>query len=179
MKASRIITILIGIVMIVTGIYCLFTPVMTYMTLGYIVGFNMVADAIGGIVTWSSRKKEGEADGWTLAGAIISLLFGVVLLGSTAMQLAVDAVIVYIAAAWLVVIGILRIVHASRVHKLRKALDAEIIGKRWWLMMLIGILLVIGGVLSFINPTGLIIAIGILFGLNIIVAGAHLIAVAA
>ena len=106
-------------------------------------------------------------------------MFGIVLLGSTALQLVVDMAIVYIAAAWLVVIGILRIVHAARVRKLRKALDAEILGKRWWLMMLIGILLVIGGILSFINPTGLIIAIGILFGLNIIVAGAHLIAVAA
>lgn len=179
MKASRIITLLLGIVMIITGVYCLFTPMMTYMTLGYIVGFNMVMDAIGGIVTWSDRKKAGQADGWTLAGAIISLVFGIVLLGSTALQLVVDAVIVYIAAAWLIVIGILRIVHAAKVHKLRKALDAEILGKRWWLMMLIGILLVIGGILSFINPTGLIIAIGILFGLNIIVAGANLIAVAA
>ena len=179
MKTSSVITCILGIVMIITGGYCLFTPVMTYMTLGYIVGFNMIVDAIGGIITWSARKKAGEADGWTLAGAIASLIFGLVLLASTALQLVVDMAIVYIAAAWLVVIGILRIVHASKVHKLRKALDAEILGKRWWLMMLIGILLVIGGVLSFANPTGLIVAIGIHFGLNIIVAGANLIAVAA
>lgn len=179
MRTSRIVAFILGIVMIVSGVYCLFTPVMTYMTLGYIVGINMIIDAIGGIITWSDRKKAGRADGWTLGGAIASLVFGIVLLTSAAMQLVVDMTIVYIAAAWLVVIGVIRIIHACKVHKLRKALDAEVLGKRWWLMLLIGILLVVCGILSFINPTGLIIAIGINFGLNIIVAGANLIAVAA
>ncbi len=69
MKASKVITIILGAVMIVTGVYCLLTPAITYLSLGYIVGFNMVLDAIGGIATWSDRKKKGAADGWTLAGA--------------------------------------------------------------------------------------------------------------
>ena len=179
MRASRILTLLFGIAMIACGIYCLFTPVMTYMTLGYIVGVNMVIDALGGILTWSDRKKAGRADGWTLAGAIASLIFGIGLITSTALQLVVDMTIVYIAAAWLVILGIIRIIHACKLHKVRKALDAEILGRRWWLILLIGILMVAGGIFSFVNPTGLIVAIGINFGLNIIVAGANLIAVAA
>ncbi|MBR1842763.1 MAG: DUF308 domain-containing protein [Oscillospiraceae bacterium] len=179
MKAGKIITIILGIVMIATGIYCLFTPAMTYLSVGYVVGINMVLDAIGGIIAWSERKKSGSADGWELAGAIASLVFGIILLGSAAMQLVVDMVIVYIAAAWLVVIGAIRIVRSTKLRKFHKVLDTEILGKRWWAVMLTGILLVVCGVLSFANPTGLMIAIGVNFGINIIAAGVSLITTAA
>lgn len=179
MRTSRIITFILGIFMILTGIYCLFNPAMTYMTLGYVVGINMIVDAVGGIIVWHERKKEGSADGWALAGAIASLVFGVILIGSTALQLIVDMTIVYLAAIWLIVIGIIRIILANKLHKVRTALDAEILGRRWWLVMIAGILLVICGVLSLFNPSGLIVAIGIHFGLNIIIAGANMIAVAA
>ena len=50
----------------------------------------------------------GEADGWMLAGAIVSLAFGLVLLASGALQLGVDL--------WIVVVGILRIARASRLR---------------------------------------------------------------
>ena len=179
MKASKVITIILGAVMIVTGVYCLFTPAMTCLSLGYIVGFNMVLDSIGGIATWSDRKKKGTADGWTLAGAIASLVFGIVLLGSTAMQLVVDMMIVYIAAAWLVVTGIIRIIRASKLRKIHKEFQTHRLGKRWWIILLTGILLVVCGALSFANPSGLMVAIGINFGINIIAAGASLIATAA
>ena len=178
MKTNRIITLILGIIMVITGVYCLFTPAITYMTIGYIVGFDMVIDSIGGILLWRDRKKEGTADKWALAGAIASLVFGVVLLVSTAAQLIVDMVIVYLAAIWLIVLGIIRIILASKLHKVRKALDAQILGRRWLPIMIVGILLVVCGVMSLFNPSGLIIALGINFGLNIIVAGANLITVA-
>ena len=170
---------ILGAFMIVTGVYCLLTPAMTYLALGYIVGFNMVLDAIGGIAAWSDRKKAGEADGWTLAGAVVSLAFGLVLLGSAAMQLVVDMMIVYMAAAWLVAIGVIRIIRSVRLRRIHQKLQTELLGKRWWIVMLTGILLVMCGVMSFANPSGLMVAIGINFGINIIVAGASLIAIAA
>ena len=162
-----------------TGVYCLFTTAMTYMTLGYVVGINMILDAVGGIVLWHERKKLGDADGWALAGAIASLVFGIILTASTAMQWIVDMAVVYLAAIWLVMIGIIRIIFSLRLHKVRKALDAEIFGRRWWLILIAGILLVVCGVLSLFNPSGWIVAIGIHFGLNIIIAGVNLIAIAA
>ena len=69
-------------------------------------------------------------------------------------------------------------IQASKLHKVKKALDAEYLGRRWWLVMPIGILLIVSGVLILFNPSGLIIAIGINFGLNIIVTVANLIAAA-
>lgn len=76
------------------------------------------------------------------------------------------------------ILGIIRIILASKLHKVRKGLDAQILGRRWLPIMIVGILLVVCGVMSLFNPSGLIIALGIIFGLNIIVAGANLITVA-
>lgn len=58
--------------MILAGVYCLLQPAMTYMTLGYVVGVNMLMDAIGNVLLWHERKKEGSADGWALAGTLAS-----------------------------------------------------------------------------------------------------------
>ena len=179
MSLSRIVTFILGILMIMTGMFCLMNPAITYMTLGYIIGINMIVDAIGCIVIWNERKNQGESDGWMLAGAILSLLFGIALIGSNAMQIAVDMIIVYIAAIWLILIGIISVVLSNRLRTFQNAPGSEDIGKRWWLPLITGVLLIICGVLGFVNPAGLIVAIGIQMGLTIIILGVNLIAVSA
>ena len=57
MKTNRLITLILGIIMVITGVYCLFTLAITYMTIGYIVGFDMVIDSIGGILLCLSSEK--------------------------------------------------------------------------------------------------------------------------
>ncbi len=179
MRTSRLITFILGIFMILTGVYCLFNPAMTYMSLAYVIGVNMIIDSVGGIILWHERKKAGLADGWGLAEAIVSLVCGIALNVSMALQLIVDMMIVYMAAAWLIVIGIIRIILAVKLRGINRALGAQIPGRHWWLVLIAGILLILCGILSLFNPAGLIVAIGIHFGLNIIIAGATMIAVAA
>ena len=48
----KILAIILGILMIVSGIYCLCTPGLTFLAVGWIIGFNMVADAIGALMGW-------------------------------------------------------------------------------------------------------------------------------
>ena len=118
------------------------------------------------------------ADGWTLAGAIVSLIFGIVLLGSNAMQLSVDLFVAYMAAIWLIVIGILRLIRSSRLHQFHKTFDTKVIAKRWWVVMLNGILLIVLGILSIMNPSITAFAIGTMMGLNVLFAGINLISTA-
>ncbi len=176
--ANRVFVFIIGLLMVIGGVYCLFTPKMTYMALGYVIGFNMIIDAIGGIIIWIQRKKQKAADNWALAGAIVSLIFGILLIGNDLLQIAVDMTIVYIAAVWMIVLGVVRIMLSHQLHRIRRELDAQILGRKWWLVMILGILMIAAGVFSLFNPTGLIIAIGINFGINIIIAGANMIAAA-
>ncbi|MBO5567869.1 MAG: DUF308 domain-containing protein [Clostridia bacterium] len=174
----KIVSVILGILMIASGIYCLATPGITFLAVGWIIGFNMIADAIGNIITWKDRKEEGMADGWTLAGAIVSLIFGIVLLGSNAMQLSVDLFVAYMAAIWLIVIGILRLIRSSRLHQFHKTFDTKIIARRWWVVMLNGILLIVLGILSMMNPSITAFAIGTMIGLNVLFAGINLISTA-
>ncbi len=179
MSLSRIVTFILGIFIIMTGMFCLMNPAITYMTLGYIIGINMIVDAIGCIVIWNEKKKQGESDGWMLAGAILSFLFGIALISSNAMQIAVDMMIVYVAAVWLILTGIISVVLSNRLRTFHNAPGSEDIGKRWWIPLITGVLLIICGVLGFVSPAGLIVAIGIQMGLTIIVVGVNMIAVSA
>lgn len=174
----KIIAVILGILMIVSGIYCLCTPGLTFLAVGWIIGFNMVADAIGNIFTWKGRKDEGLADGWTLAGAIVSLIFGILLLGSNLLQLSVDLFVVRMAAIWVIVIGIFRLIRAFRLRRFHKALNTQIIARRWWVVMINGILLIAVGVIGLMNPGITAVAIGALMGWHVVVAGINLISTA-
>lgn len=178
MKASRVIALILGVLVVIGGIYCLMTPGLTYLSLAWLLGLIMVVDGIANIVTWFELRKEGASNGWALAAAIVSVVLGVIVLGSYAAQLAVDLFIAYMLAAWLIVSGIARILFGWRMRKLHKTFDTLVIGKNWWAAFILGILLVVVGVLSLFNPTALMLATGMMIGLAIIISGVSVIALA-
>ena len=175
---AKILSIILGVLMIGSGIYCLATPGLTFMTLGVIIGFDMIADAIGNIFTWKERRDRGLADGFTLAGAIVSLIFGLMLLGSGVMQLSVDLFVAYAAANWLIVIGILRLVRSIKLQQINQTADANEGTRLWWVVLINGILLILLGVMSMMNPSITALAIGTMMGLNVLFAGISLISLA-
>ena len=79
----------------------MFTPGITFLTLGYVVGLSIIFDGVSRIINWFEIHREAKVSGWVLASAILSLIFGFMLVGSEALQLAVDAFIVYMAIAWM------------------------------------------------------------------------------
>ena len=170
----KVITIILGILLAVGGIYCMFAPVATYAALGAVIGVAMIVEGVGSIVTWNSLRKAGLASGWTLAGAIISLVLGIVLLGSYAMQFAIDVFIAYFIAIWLVVAGITRVVSAIG---MRNSLGKE--GARGWIIQVVlGVLIAILGVLCVFNPLSIAAGVGLMLGVSIVLTGAALIAAA-
>lgn len=171
----KILSVLLGIVMIVCGISCMATPAMTYLVIAWIIGFNMVFDAIGNIATWNRRRKAGIADGWSLASAIISLCFGVILLISDALQLTVDIFLVYFASVWLLSQGILRISMSIKLQRVHSALNTEVVGRKWWVVLLMGILMVAVSIFCFIYPGTMAVAIGACMGMAVLVSGCNLV----
>ena len=59
-------------------------------------------------------------------------------------------------------------------HHLHKELHTETIAKHWWLVMLSGILMIVIGIFSLINPGVMAIAIGMLIGIDILFAGINM-----
>jgi len=179
MKYFKTLGIVLGVLMIVGGLYCLFSPADTYLALAYVIGFSMIVDAVGRLVSWNRYRKAGMADGWMLADAILSLVFGLLLIGDAALQLSVDVFIAYAAAVWVLVHGVIHIIRAVRIHRFHKDWDTVLIGRNWWITLLFGILMALFGVLGLMNPGVIMTAIGIFIGLGIIASGAQMVSAAA
>ena len=176
----RILAIIFGVLMAIAGIYCVSWPTATFLALGYAVGIAMLIDGIGRLVDWITLYRNMPMSGWVLASSVISLLFGVVLVGSSALQHAVDAFIYYAAVAWFIVMGIMRIVSAVRVKKVRNVIEDGIsqkpmFGQYWWAALLTGILLVACGVAGIFFPGAFMAAIGLFIGISIIISGVNLV----
>ena len=84
-----------GVIMIIGGIICLFSPQDTYMVLGYVVGVSMIFDAIGGFFEYGAARGVVKGSGWILASAITSLVFGFFVINSEALQLGIDVFIAW------------------------------------------------------------------------------------
>ena len=171
----RFLVILMGVLMVAGGIYSLFRPVTTFLSTGYVIGVIIFCDAIGNIIAWFEVKKYVQVSGWYLADAIISLLFGIAVIVSLNMQLAVDLAVVYIVAIWVIVIGISRISLSIRMKKLVNALPDTFKNSRWLGILIIGILMIVFGILCICRPAVLASMLGVFIALLTIFAGTSLI----
>ena len=175
MKLVKVLTIILGILIVIGGLYCVFYPGLTYLSLGYFIGVVMLLDAVGRFHAWSQFKKAGEADGWMLAGAVLSAVFGLVLICNSAAQLSVDVFIAYMIGIWILAHAVITIVRALRARKFHKKLNTIYVGKHWWVGLLIGIAMCVFAVLSLMNPGVIMVAIGTFIGLGVVMSGANLI----
>lgn len=174
-STMKVITIILGVLLAIGGVYCMFAPIATYATIGWLIGASMVIDGVARIVMWSELRKTGNASGWTLAGAIVSLLLGIFLLGSYVAQFAVDLFIAYLIAAWLVIGGITRIIAAFELRNLQKTSGPFAGSGSWASILAIGAIITILGVLCIFNPTAVMISVGFLLGLSIVTTGVALV----
>lgn len=167
----KIATIVLGVLLGVLGIYCMITPVETYSVIGWVIGFSMLVEGIGSAITWNERRKYGLADGWTLVGAIASIVLGVFLLFSFVAQLAVDYFLAYIIAAWLIIAGITRVVAGLNVHSYQRANGTDAFGSNWGIMVVFGVLIALLGVMCVFNPTAIMAGVGFMLGMSMFVVG--------
>lgn len=168
-----IVNIILGVLLIVGGMYCLLTPIMTFATLGWLMGAAMIAEGVSSALTWNARRKEGLADGWTLAGAILSVILGCVVLGSGFMRLTLDTFLAYLAAFWLIFGGVTRIAASFKLRDANK--QGLPVGKNWVLVLIIGIIVTIMGVVCLFHPLLAMASVGTLVGLGIVSSGCSLI----
>ena len=169
----RVLTAILGVLLVVSGFYCMAAPVAVYSALGLVIGLSMIVEGIGSIVTWNARRNMGLANGWTLAASILSIVLGVILTGSYTMQFAMDLFIAYLIAAWLIFGGIARIVTAIAA----RASLGRVGAGGWVALLILGILIVIMGILCFFNPLSVFAGVGLMIGISILLEGGGLIMV--
>ena len=179
MTMRKIISVILGVLMIAAGIYCFFTPVETSSIIPFVLGIVMIVDGIGRIVTWFDIRGAMRQSAWVLVSAILSLLFGLLLIFSPVLQMSIGVSVILLTGWWLLALGIIRIVHAFHLRRIKRASDefglGGVIGSDWWIALILGILLVIFGIIVILNPLLGLGVIGVLVGCSIITAGVNLI----
>jgi len=170
----KIVGIILGILLIISGIYCAITPLATFAALGWLVGAVMVVEGVGGIMNFFARRKLGLVSGWTLVGAIASLALGICVLFNIVLRVGIDTMIAYLVSIWLIVIGIMRAVAAIHLRNERHA--GSQVGSNWGLILALGILITIIGVICFFYPLLAMEGVGIWMGFGIASTGASMVA---
>lgn len=172
---TRIVGIVCGVLAILVGLYCVFTPISTYGVVGWIIAVAMVADGVSKILLWNDYRKMGVSDVWALVGGIISVVLGLALVGSQAAQVVVDVLIAYMVAGWVLAAGCVRIARSFTMRNVSKVYGTKMLGTNWDLMLAVGILMVILGLFCLANPLLVMVAIGWQIGFALVMGGVGLI----
>lgn len=159
-KSTTILWFLASILMIVAGIVCFCLPVDTTMTVfAYIVGAIVLAIGIVEIVGFFTTAGF-VGGGAFLADGIITTILGVILLSNEGV---VAGFIPFIFAMWFIVEGISELslaISAGRFHV-----------PYWWTLLILSVLEIVFGFLTFFDPIGGAISMTIMVGTFLVVHG--------
>ena len=122
---------LVGLLAVVLGIWCLFTPDATLVAMTWVFIVIFLLSGVSEIV-FSVSNRHMRGWGWSLAGGIIEILFGILLVVMPKVFIA--AILVYLVGFWMLFRGIWGIGEAAELNT---------IGVRGWGWSLAGAILTI------------------------------------
>ena len=157
----------LGILMLLCGICCVATPMLTFVGTGYFLIILLLVYGIMNII----RGLENKNFGLNFVFGIVSTVLGILILAIPGLRGLTVAVVLYIIAAWFVVRGIIAICEAVKVKK-------SDTGNMWIFGIVVGILAILLGVYSALHPLVLVFSLEWLVSLYFIISGLDAIAVA-
>ena len=162
----RVFTIISGVLLVLTGLFCFANPGETFLSLAFILGMIMVASSViqGGAYCWGRAGMQNslkDNNGWILTEAIITLILGILVLTS---QIAADVAIPMVFGMWVMFSGVLRVVTATLIDRSNKRTNFA-----WTLIT--GVLCILGGLYAFLNPIIAGLAIAVLLGIMFLLQG--------
>lgn len=163
----KVFTIIAGVLLIVAGFFCLFSPGITFLSMGWLLGLMLLISGISLVIDYIALRGSGLVGGLDLVFGLIGAVLGVVLLANQGMRFATEMMMLVMLGIWMVVGGIIRIVQAIRARSLP--------GSLWRWTLFLGILMVLVGVYSFFQPLAGIFGIAWLFGFYLLLAGMDLV----
>ena len=164
------ITVISGVLVAMTGIWCFARPGEPFINLAFLFGAALLLSGISNIFTWLAKHKTGQVSGYLLAEGIMSVLYSIVVLSN---QLIVDAVIPVFFGMAMIYTGMMRIMAAFRLHRRQDP--------HWQGFFGFGLATVLMGCAGFlpsvVTSFPIIALLGICFllqGINMIVIGIHM-----
>ena len=161
-----ILSLILGVLMILAGFSCMFTPVATFLATGYYIGIMMLVYGIMGIV----RGIRKEADTVEIVLSVLAAIVGLISLFRPGATLVFDGMMIFIISAWILLQGIGSIILAIRAKKA---------GSGWVWGLFSGILGVVLGIYSFMHPQVAAVTAGFLIGFYFVETGINMIVLSA
>ena len=166
-RTMRILSIIIGVLLIAAGIYCLCNQDVAAMSAGIVLGLLMLIAGIAEIVIFAGTSRFILGSGWLLLDGVLTVVMSLFLLFNqwfTLMSLPI------LFTVWLLFSGVSRFV---------SAFDLKALGMRGWGWILaLGIVLLVFGIVCMMDPWVSVVAVGVTVGLVFILEGIGTIAVA-
>lgn len=163
----KVLTIIIGILLVIVGFFCLFTPGLTLLSIGWLLGLMLLLAGISIIVDYFAMRRAFAFSGWNLFLGIITAVMGALLLINQPLRMVTDVIAIYMLGVWMLIMGIVRVVEAIQLRKVP--------GSGWGWLLVLGVIMALVGVYSFLHPMVAAFTLAWLIGIYIIVAGVDLI----
>ena len=160
----EILMIILGIIMVLCGISCVFTPLLTFISAGYLIIALLIVYGVAGIVKAFATKQYGIS----FIFNILSVVLGLIIAFVPGLKLRTDGALITIMAIWLLLQGVLAIVLSIKFRGVQG-------GNKWIAALILGIIGVILGLYSLFHPIVLAFTIGMLIGFYFIESGINLI----
>lgn len=154
--------IILGVLLMVGGFSCLFTPFASVLAAGYLIGIMLFIYGIFSLV----RAIQRRANFLVYIPAILAIVVGFISVFHPGGSLVIDAVILTLLAIWFLVQGVVSLIMSIR---FRKELP------NWGLGVVSGIFGIVAGIISLIYPHAEMFAVGILIAVFLIETGLGLI----
>lgn len=157
----RVLWAIAGVLLIVAGILCMTREGTALASIAVFLGIVMLVSGVVDIVIFCAAGNMMFGSGWYLANGILTIIMAIFILCNQAFTM---LTLPFIFGMWLMVTGISRFVNSF---------DLRRFGVRGWgWVTALGVLLTLGGFVSFVDPVAGAAAIGVLLGLCLIAEGA-------
>ena len=167
MKKMAVLMIVLGIVMVLGGISCVFAPVMTFVGTGYItIVIAAVMMIVYGVMNVVQAVRDKEY-GVNMLFGILSVIAGAVLF-IPGMRIVAGGAALYIVSFWFIIKGLVTMFLSLNMKRVSG-------GKEWIIGIILGVLGVLLGIVSCIKPIVSAALIGLWIGIYLIETGADMI----
>lgn len=159
-KSTKIWMCISGLALVVLGVLCIAYPLSVLMSVSWLIGLVFFVSGCTEMAAWGKLRHIVQQSGLMFFTALLKILLSLMILIFPA---PIMIALPFLFALWLMFEGI---------NILVTSFDFKQIGfKKWWIMLLIGIVMACFGIYGLLNPQASADAIGLLVGIGIIIDG--------
>ena len=157
----RILWLISGILLIACGVYVLLNPAQTLIGIASLIGLATLFSGAFSLATYFTQKDELFGSKGILLDGILDVILGILLIIYPTSSLIAN-IFLGLMSLWVISKGAMAVYHAVLAKEFER---------HWYVLLIIGILLVLFGILALIKPIITMVAISVILGVFLISDG--------